>query len=56
MELFYNRKYSAKRSGFSRFYLYLAMSDEVLFDFICNTKLNESSDMAKYWVIYYSAL
>ena len=29
------------------------MPDEDLFDFYCNTKLSESSDMAKYWVIYY---
>lgn len=30
----------------------LAMSDEDLLTFICNTKLSESSDLAKYWVIH----
>ena len=25
------------------------MPDEVLFDYFCNTKLSESSDMAKSW-------
>ena len=25
------------------------MPDEVLFDYFCNTKLSESSDMAKPW-------
>jgi hypothetical protein len=28
------------------------MSDEVLFDYFCNTKLSESSDMAKSWTAW----
>lgn len=38
---------------FSDFIYNLAMSDEDLFDFYMHTKLSESSDMAKYWAIYY---
>lgn len=37
----------------SDFICTFAMSDEDLFDFIDNTKLSESSDMAKCWAIYY---
>ena len=37
----------------SDFICTLAMSDEDLLAFICNTKLSESSDMTKYWVIHY---
>lgn len=37
----------------SDFICIFAMPDEDLFDFYCNAKLSESSDMAKYWVIYY---
>jgi hypothetical protein len=37
----------------SDFICTFAMPDEDLFYFYCNTKLSESSDMAKYWVIYY---
>ena len=32
------------------------MSDEVLFDYFCNTKLSESSDMAKSWANRYCRL
>ncbi len=39
--------------NFSDFICTLVMSDEDLFGFICNTKLSESSDMTKYWAIYY---
>ena len=37
----------------SNFICTLAMSAEDWFDFYCNTKLSESSDMAKYWAIFY---
>ena len=37
----------------SNFICTLAMSAEDWFDFYCNTKLSESSDMTKHWVIYY---
>lgn len=41
----------------SNFICTLAMSAEDWFDFYCNTKLSESSDMTKHWVIhYYSVL
>lgn len=41
----------------SNFICTLAMSAEDWFDFYCNTKLSESSDITKRWVIhYYSAL
>ena len=41
----------------SNFICTLAMSAEDWFDFYCNTKLSESSDMTKLWVIhYYSVL
>ena len=35
--------------SFSDFICIFAMPDEVLFDYYCNTKLSESSDMAKSW-------
>ena len=38
---------------FSDFICTLAMSAEDWFDFYCNTKLSESSDMTKYLAIYY---
>ena len=38
-----------KGVSFSDFICILAMPDEVLFDYFCNTKLSESSDMAKSW-------
>ena len=31
----------------------MRMAVRGMFDFYYNTKLSESSDMAKYWVIYY---
>ena len=37
----------------SDFIYTLAIFDENLQAFICNTKLSESSDMTKHWVIYY---
>ena len=41
----------------SNFICTLTMSAEDWFDFYCNTKLSESSDMTKHWVIhYYSVL
>ena len=36
----------------SDFIYTFAIPDEDLFVF-CNTKISESSDMAKYWVMYY---
>lgn len=41
---------SPKEVVFSDFICTLVMSDEDLLAFICNTKLGESSDMAKFWV------
>ena len=38
-----------KGVSFSDFICIFAMPDEVLFDYFCNTKLSESSDMAKSW-------
>ena len=38
-----------KDVSFSDFICIFAMPDEVLFDYYCNTKLSESSDMAKSW-------
>ena len=38
-----------KGVSFSNFICIFAMPDEVLFDYFCNTKLSESSDMAKSW-------
>ena len=38
-----------KGVGFSDFICIFAMPYEVLFDYFCNTKLSESSDMAKSW-------
>jgi hypothetical protein len=38
-----------KDVSFSDFICIFAMPDEVLFDYYSNTKLSESSDMAKSW-------
>ena len=38
-----------KGVSFSDLICIFAMPDEVLFDYFCNTKLSESSDMAKSW-------
>ena len=38
-----------KGVSFSDFICNFAMPDEVLFDYFCNTKLSESSGMAKSW-------
>ena len=38
-----------KDVSFSDFICIFAMPNEVLFDYFCNTKLSESSDMAKSW-------
>ena len=42
-------KISPKGVSFSDFICIFVMSDEVLFDYYSNTKLSESSDMAKSW-------
>ena len=38
--------------SFSDFICIFAMPDEVLFDYYSNTKLSESSDMAKSWATF----
>ena len=38
--------------SFSNFICIFTMSDEVLFDYYSNTKLSESSDMAKSWTAW----
>lgn len=35
--------------SFSVFICTFAMSDEILLDYVCNTKLSDTSDMAKSW-------
>ena len=40
----------------SDFICILAMYNEDLLAFICNTKLSESSDMTKYGAIYYYSI
>ena len=42
-----------KRVIYSYFICTLAMPDEDLLAYICNTKLGESTDMAKFRVIYH---
>ena len=42
-------KISPKGVSFSDLICIFAMPDEVLFDYYSNTKLSESSDMAKSW-------
>lgn len=37
----------------SDFICIFAMPDEVLFDYYSNTKLSESSDIAKFWTTFY---
>ena len=41
-----------KDVSFSDFICIFAMPDEVLFDYYSNTKLSESSDIAKSWAIF----
>ena len=41
-----------KGVSFSDFICIFAMPDEVLFDYFCNTKLSEFSDMAKSWATF----
>ena len=41
-----------KDVSFSDFICIFAMPDEVLFDYYSNTKLSESSDMAKFWATF----
>ena len=45
-------KISPKGVSFSDFICIFVMSDEVLFDYYSNTKLSESSDMAKSWATF----
>ena len=52
VEFLHNWKYTTKRCEFLGFYLYFFMPDEVLFDYNSNTKLSESSDMAKLWATF----
>ena len=42
-----------KDVSFSDFICIFAMPDEVLFDYYSNTKLSESSDIAKFWETFY---